>query len=63
MPAERKRQRDDPVQSELLVIPPATPEELVAAEYFYQPPSPETELEEHKEESHSDKEDPITHSI
>ena len=44
MPAERKRRRDDPVQSELLVIPPATPEELVAAEYFYQPPSPKTEL-------------------
>ena len=61
--AERNRRRDDPVQSELLVVPPATPEELVAAEYFYQPPSPKTESEGHKEESHSDEEDPITRSI
>ena len=62
-PAERKRQRDDPVQSELLFVPPATPEELIAAEYFYRPTSPETESEGHKEESHSDEEDPISHSI
>ena len=62
-PTERNRRRDDPVQSELLVVPPATPEELIAAEYFYQPPSPETESEGHKEESHSDEEDPITRSI
>ena len=34
-PAERNRRWDDPVQSTLLFIPPATPEELVAAEYFY----------------------------
>ena len=34
-PAERNRRRDDPLQSELLTVPPATPEELVAAEYFY----------------------------
>ena len=34
-PAERKRRRDNPVQSELLFIPPATPEELIAAKYFY----------------------------
>ena len=32
-------------------------------EYFYQTPSPETESEGHKEESHSDEEDPITRSI
>ena len=60
---ERNRQRDNPVQSPLLFIPPATPEELVVAEYFDWPASPETESEEHKEESHSDKEDPITRSI
>ena len=62
-PAERNRQRDDPTQSPLLFIPPATPEELVAAEYFYRPASPETEPEGHKEESQSDKEDLITHTI
>ena len=61
--AERNRQRDDPVQSPLLFIPPATPEELIAAEYFYQPASLDTESEPHKEESQSDEEDPITHSI
>ena len=33
-PAERNRRRDDPTQSPLLYIPPATPEELVAAEYL-----------------------------
>ena len=58
--AERNRRRDNPVQSPLLFIPPATPEELVAAEYFYQPASPDTESEPHKEESQSDEEDPIT---
>ena len=62
-PAERTRRKDDPIQSELLVVPPATPEELVAAEYFYRPASPETKSEGHKEESHSDEEDPITQSI
>ena len=63
-PAERNRRRDDPVQSSLLVVPPSTPEELVAAEYSYRPASPETESEKGKEESHSDdKEDPITQSI
>ena len=62
-PAERNRRRDDPVQSPLLFIPPSTPEELVAAEYFYQPASPETESEGRKEESHSDEEDPITQLI
>ena len=44
-PAERNRRSDDPVQSSLLFVPPSTPEELVAAEYFYQPASPETESE------------------
>jgi hypothetical protein len=63
MPAERNRQRDDPVQSPLLFIPPATPEELIAAEYFYKPASPATASESPKEESHSDEEDLITHSI
>ena len=63
-PAERNRRRDDPVQLSLLFIPPSTPEELVAAEYSYQPASPETKSEGHKEESHSDEEeDPITQSI
>ena len=62
-PAERNRQRDDPVQFELLVIPPATPEELIAAEYFYRPTSPNTGSESHKEESQSDEEDPITRAI
>ena len=62
-PAERKRWRDNPVQSKLLFVPPATLEELVAAEYFYRPASPETESEGHKEESHSDEEDPITQTI
>ena len=62
-PAERNRQRDDPLQSPLLIIPPATPEELVAAEYFYCPASPNTDSESHKEESQSDEEDPITHAI
>ena len=62
-PAERNRWRDDPTQSPLLFIPPATPEELVAAEYFYRLASPDTESELHKEESQSDEEDPITHSI
>ena len=60
MPAERNRQRDDPVQSPLLFIPPATPEELIAAEYFYKPASPATASESPKEESHSDEEDLIT---
>ena len=60
---ERNRRRDDPVQSPLLFVPPFTPEELVAAEYFYQPASPETESEKHKEESHSDEEDPIAQII
>ena len=62
-PAERNRRRDDPTQSPLLFIPPSTPEELVAAEYFYRPASPETEPEGHKEESQSDEEDLITHTI
>ena len=62
-PAKRNRRRDDPVQSELLVVPPATPEELIAAEYFYQPASPNTDSESHKEESHLDEEDPITQLI
>ena len=62
-PAERNRRRDDPVQSELLVIPPATPEELVAAKYFYHPASPNTDSKSHKEESQSDEEDLITLAI
>ena len=59
-PAERNRRRDDPTQSPLLLIPPATPEELVAAEYFYQPLSPNSETESHKENTHSDEEDDLT---
>ena len=62
-PAERNRQRDNPVQLPLLVIPPATPEELIAAEYFYHPASPNIDSESHKEESQLDKEDPITRAI
>ena len=62
-PAERNRQRNDPTQSPLLFIPPATPEELIAAEYFYKPASPKIEPEIPKEESQSDKEDLITHTI
>ena len=62
-PAERNRRRDDPLQSELLIVPPATPEELVAAEYFYQPASPNTDSESHKEESQSDNEDLVALAI
>ena len=62
-PAERNRRRDDPLQSELLTAPPATPEELVAAEYFYQPASPNTDSESHKEESQSDNEDLVALAI
>ena len=62
-PAERNRRRDDPLQSKLLIVPPATPEELVAAEYFYQPASPNTDSESRKEESQSDNEDLVALAI
>ena len=51
------------MQSELLIVPPATPEELVAAEYFYQPASPNTDSESHKEESQSDNKDLVALAI
>ena len=64
-PAERNRWRDDPTQSPLLFIPPATPEELVAAEYFYQPLSSDSDAGSHKDNSHLDEEEDnsTTHTV
>ena len=59
---EKLRRRNDPDHA--LPVPPPTPPELATAEYFYRPPSPETDPETPKEDSTSEKEDdPTTHNI
>jgi hypothetical protein len=60
--AEKLRRRNDPDHA-LPVLPP-TPPELATTEYFYHPPSLETDSEPLKEDLTSEKEDdPMTHSI
>ena len=56
--AEKLWRRNDPDHA--LPVPPPTPPELATAEYFYRPPSPETDPEPPREDSTSEKEDDPT---